>query len=199
VQPRYGHAEVFAAATWLDEPGYPTSGGAYRLGLTTFHDFDQTAQSFRRVDADLTQYVPVFHHNWILAVRGRLALSQTREGDQVPFYLMPSLGGHTSLRGYDDYRFRDRNAALLSAEYRWPVFRMLDASLFVDAGSVSPTVRGLKRARRARDLGVGLTFHTPAKSVAGIEFAKGREGSRVFLSLTKSLGHSNSPLAPYVP
>ena len=132
-------------------PGYPTSGGVYRVGLTTFHDLDGSGQSFRRVDADATQYVPLFHRNWIVAVRGRVALSQTGAGNEMPFYLMPTLGGGNTLRGYNDYRFRDRNAALVSAEYRWPVFRMMDAALFADAGSVAPTARGLwQRATGAR-------------------------------------------------
>jgi outer membrane protein assembly factor BamA len=199
IQPRYGHADVFVEADSRDVPGYPTSGGVYRLGLTTFHDLDGSGQSFRRVDADATQYVPLFHRNWIVAVRGRVALSQTGAGNEVPFYLMPTLGGRHTLRGYNNYRFRDRNAAFVSAEYRWPVFRMMDAALFADAGTVAPTAGGLLRQRLEHDYGFGLRFHTATRSVAGIDVAKSREGTRVSLSFTSSFGGSSSNVIPYVP
>ncbi len=97
---------------------------------------------------------------------------------------MPTLGGGNTLRGYDDYRFRDRNAAFVSAEYRWPVFRMMDAALFADAGSVASTASGLWQERLEHDYGFGFRFHTATRSVARIDVAKGREGSRVSFSLT---------------
>jgi outer membrane protein assembly factor BamA len=199
VQPRYRHADVFVEADTRDVPGYTKSGGAYRLGVTTFHDLDQSGQSFRRVDAGATQYVPLIRRNWIMAVRGQIALSQTGAGNEVPFYMMPTLGGKTTLRGFQDYRFRDRNAASVGAEYRLPVSRMVDAAVFVDAGSVAATARGLRQGRLEHDYGIGLRLHTATKSIARIDVAKGREGTRVLLSLTKSLGGSRNSVAPYTP
>jgi outer membrane protein assembly factor BamA len=180
-------------------PAYPTSGGFYRLGLTNFHDLDGSAQSFRRVDADATQYVPLFHRNGIVGLRGRLALSQTGAGHEVPFYLLPTLGGDHTLRGYSNYRFRDRDAALVSAEYRWPLFSVMDAALFADAGSVAPDVRALSRQRVEHDYGFGLRLHAERKSVASIDVSKGREGTRVSLSLGLSFGGSSTNEVPYVP
>ena len=199
IQPRYEHADVFVEADSRDVPGYPTSGGVYRLGLAAFHDLDGSGQSFRRVDADATQYVPLFHRNWIVVLCGRVALSQTGAGNEVPFYLLPTLGGQNTLRGYRDYRFRDREAALVSAEYRWPVFRMTDAALFADAGSVAATAHGLLRERLDRDYGFGVRLHSETKSFASIDVAKGREGKRVSLSLTASFGGSSHDVIPYVP
>jgi outer membrane protein assembly factor BamA len=185
VQPRYGHADVFVQADTRNVPGYARSGGVYRLGLTAFHDVDGSGQSFRRVDADATQYAPLLRRNWILAVRGHVALSQTGAGNIVPFY--------------NDYRFRDRSAASVGAEYRLPVFRMIDAALFADAGSVAPTARGLWQGRLEHDYGVGLRLHTTTKSIARLDVARGREGMRVSASLTKSLGGSRNNVIPYTP
>jgi outer membrane protein assembly factor BamA len=199
VQPRYTHADVFVEADTRDAPGYPTSGGVYRLGLATFHDLDASGQSFQRVDADATQYVPLFHRNWVVALRGRVTMSQTGAGNQVPFYLLPTLGGDHTLRGYANYRFRDRDAALVSAEYRWPVFRMMDAALFADAGTVAPTAGGLLRERVARDYGFGLRLHSEGKSFASIDVANGAEGKRISLSLGASFGGSTNNVIPYVP
>jgi outer membrane protein assembly factor BamA len=199
VQPRYARADAFVGADTRDVPGRPTRGGAYRLGLAAFRDLDGSGQSFRRVDADATQYVPLFGRKWIVGVRARVALSQTSGGDEVPFYLMPTLGGRSTLRGFDDYRFRDRNAAFVSAESRWPVFGMMDAALFVDAGRVAPTASGLWRGRLEHDYGFGLRFHTTTRSIARIDVAKSREGTRVSLSVMAPLGRSSRNVMPYVP
>jgi hypothetical protein len=77
IQPRYEHADVFVEVDSRDAPGYPASGGVYRLGLATFDDLNGSGQSFQRFDADATQYVPLFHRNWLVAVRGRVALSRS--------------------------------------------------------------------------------------------------------------------------
>ena len=198
IQPRYEHADVFVEADSRNVPGYPTSGGLYRLGLATYQDVDGSGKSFRRVDADATHFVPLFHRNWTIALRGRVALTETGAGNEVPFYLLPTLGGQNTLRGYLDYRFRDRNAALMSAEYRWPVFRMMDAALFADAGRGAVTAHGLLRERLDHNYGFGLRLHSETRWIGRIDVAKGREGMRVSLSLTARFGGSTDVI-PYVP
>jgi outer membrane protein assembly factor BamA len=199
MQPRYRHADVFVEADTRDVRGYTRTGGLFRLGLINFQDLSASRQSFRRMDADATQYVPLLRRNWILAVRGHVALSRTGAGNGVPFYMMPTLGGRTTLRGYNDYRFRDRNAAAFAAEYRLPMFRMVDAALFAEAGNVAPTARGLWRERLNHDYGVGLRVHSSTKIFARVDVAKGQEGMRVSAGLSASLGTSRRSVIPYVP
>jgi outer membrane protein assembly factor BamA len=197
-QSRFAHSDAFVETDRRDVPGYPTRGGIYRLGLASFQDLDGSGHSFRRFDIDAAQYVPLFHQNWIVAIRSRVTLSQTAAGNDVPFYLLPTLGGGTTLRGYSDYRFRDRDAALVSAEYRWPVFGMMDAALFVDAGSVAATAADLWQARLHRDYGFGVRLHSATKSIARIDVAKGQEGIRLAVSLSAPFGASRN-VTPYVP
>src|SRR5262249_40324620 len=110
------------------------------------------------------------------------------------------LGGANTLRGFADYRFRDRNAADFSVEYRWPlVFRALDGAVFMDAGTVASTAAGLWRGSFERDYGFGLRFHTASRSIARIDIAKGREGVRLIASLSAPLGASRHTVVPYVP
>lgn len=197
--PRYGHADIFIEADRRDVPGYPTSGGVYRLGAASFRDLQGSGQSVRRLDMDAAQYVPVFHRNWVIALRSRVTLSQTPAGNVVPFYLLPTLGGESTLRGYSDYRFRDRNAALFSAEYRWPVFRMLDGALFVDGGTVAASPSDLWRTQLHRDYGFGLRLHSDTRSIARIDVARGTEGVRITASLHAPLGANHRSVAPFVP
>ena len=55
----------------------------------------------------------------------------------MPFYLMPTLGGNDTLRGFREYRFRGPHAILAQAEYRWEIWSGLDGALFYDAGKVA--------------------------------------------------------------
>src|SRR5205823_3367225 len=99
-QPPFIHADVAIAADTRDVPGYPSTGGRYSVAASTYHDEDSGHYSFQRVEADAVHYFPVFNKSWVLALRGRVALSHTGDSEEVPFYLLPALGGSNSLRGF---------------------------------------------------------------------------------------------------
>jgi len=86
-------------------------------------------------------------------------LSHTGSDQAVPFYLLPSLGGHNTLRGYAEYRFHDGHLMVVTAESRWAVFPHLDGAIFFDAGSVASRVRDLDFERTvARSEGWRFVF-----------------------------------------
>ena len=94
--------------------------------------------------------------------------------------LLSSLGGSDTLRGYGSWRFRDRHAALTTAEVRWiPNRNSVDVALFYDAGMVAPEFGDLSFRRFTSDVGVGVRFHGPRSTPMRIEVAKGREGVRI--------------------
>jgi outer membrane protein assembly factor BamA len=198
-QPGFLHADVSLDVNTLDTPGYPTSGGYYRLSAATFRDRDYSRYSFRRVEADVEQYIPLVHKNWILALRGRAALSKTDAGQEVPFYLLPALGGPTTLRGFLDYRFRDRDLLLLNAEYRWPIFRAMDGALFYDAGTVAATPGALSARRLKTDYGMGVRLHSSTRTVVRLDVARSREGMRALFTFSAPFGDSRRTVVPYVP
>ncbi len=198
-QPGFLHADVSLDVDTRDVPGYPTSGGRYRLSMASFHDRDYSQYSFRRMEADAAQYIPLLHRSWVLALRGRMALSQTAAGQEVPFYLLPTLGGPTTLRGFSNYRFRDRDLLLVSAEYRWPIFRAMDGALFYDAGTVAASADALSMRHPHTDYGVGFRFHTATRMMARVDLARSREGNRVAFTFTAPLGVPNRAVVPYVP
>ena len=94
----------------------------------------------------LQQFFPIFDKKRVFAVQGRAAVGRSRRGrrPEVPFYFKPTLGGSTSHRGYNDYRFRDDAVIYFNAEYRWEAFSGLDMALFDDWGTVAPNIDGLK-------------------------------------------------------
>jgi hemolysin activation/secretion protein len=97
----------------------------------------------------------------------------------VPFFLMPTLGGGDYLRGYSSYRFRDRNALLLQAEYRWAVHPMLDVAGLYEAGTVSPTVHGLRIKDMAQSVGGGIRVHSKTSGLLRVDLARGRDGLKL--------------------
>ena len=98
-------------------------------------------------------------------------------GREVPVYLMPSLGGADTLRGYSNYRFHDRQLLLASAESRWPIFAHLDAAVFVDTGTVAARAGDLGFDKTAT--GFGLRVHSHRSTLARVDVAHNAEGWHV--------------------
>lgn len=195
-QTGYLHADVAIDADTRDLPGYPSRGGRYRLSMAAFHDQDLGQFSFRRIDAEAAQYLPI--GGSVLSLRGWLGVSQTGAGQDVPFYMMPTLGGSQTLRGYATDRFRDRDALLVQAEYRFPVARRIDVAAFYDGGAVAPSAGELTR-HLSGDYGVGLRLHSAAHLFARLDVARGSEGLHAMLSFTAPLSLRKRTIAPYVP
>jgi hypothetical protein len=198
-QPGFLHGDVSVDVDTQDVPGYPTSGGRYRLSYASFHDQNSSQYSFRRLDADAAQYIPLLHKSWVLALRGRAVLTQTSAGQDVPFYLLPTLGGTNTLRGFLDYRFRDRDLLLFNAEYRWPFFRAMDGALFYDTGTAASSAQALSMRRAHSDYGAGIRLHSTKRSLLRIDVARSVEGNRVFFSFTAPLGAPSRTVVPYAP
>jgi outer membrane protein assembly factor BamA len=179
--PKYIHTNGTAAIDWRTSPEYSRTGGYYGVTLHDYSDLDDTF-SFRRLDGELIQHLPILRQTWVLSFRGRM---QTTIGDDdiVPYYALPYLGSGSTLRGYRTGRFRDRHALLTSAEFRWiPNLLALDMALFFDAGKVASRREDLDFNDLKTDWGIGARFHGPAATPIRIEMAKGSEGWRLVFS-----------------
>lgn len=161
------------------EPLNARRGGWYRFDLSQFDDRNAGAWSFRRADLDLRQYLGFFADRRVLALRGFVSSSDAATGSSgVPFYLMPTLGGNDTLRGFRNYRFRGPHAVLLQAEYRWELWSGLDAALFYDAGKVAMQRSDLNLKRLQDDYGFGFRFNTARGVVMRVDAAFGSQDGR---------------------
>jgi len=136
-------------------------GVEYIFIYHAYQDLQEHRYSFRRFDMDLRNKFPIGASNEI-RVRGRLSLSETRAGQRVPFYLMETLGGSNirgddTLRGFRDYRFRDRDYALLQTEY---LRRLGDTPIhfiaFYDTGKVASSISSFGNGRLRHTYGLGI-------------------------------------------
>jgi hypothetical protein len=163
------------------QPKNARRGGWYRVELSRYHDRDG-AFDFTRIDGDVRQYLSAFSERRVLALRLFASTSNADAGSRVPFYLMPSLGGHDSLRGFRDYRFRGPHALLAQAEYRYEIWSGFDAALFYDAGKVTERRADLDFTELARDYGIGFRFNTDNGVIMRVDAGFGsREGKHLFI------------------
>jgi hypothetical protein len=180
-EPRYVQLFGTLAADWRTSPGYTRRGGYYAVTTNFFLDgADQ--YSFRRMDYDAIQHVPLGRDAWVLSLRGRIETTYTGDNEVVPYFMMPSLGGGSDLRGFSSWRFRDLNSLLLQAEWRVLVNAFFDTALFFDAGKVTTRRADLDLHGLKNDYGIGIRFHGPAATPLRIDIAKGNEGYHLVFS-----------------
>ena len=176
--PAYLHTTASAAIDWRPSPGYARRGGLYEVRYHNYADRDD-AYSFDRVDAEIVQHVPILRENWVLSLHGQVQTTLD-DNDAVPYFLLPSLGSGSTLRGFHSWRFRDRHSLLVSAEWRWFPNRLgFDMALFYDAGKVTSRRTDLDFDGLKSDVGIGARFHGPAATLFRVELARGREGMRL--------------------
>lgn len=176
--PDYLHSTVSAGIDTRLSPEYARRGSLLEIAYHDYND-DQSTYSFRRMDVEAIHHVPIVRENWVLSLRGRMQ-STLGDTDVVPYFLLPSLGSGSTLRGYSSWRFRDRHSVLAQAEWRWTASRMaLDAALFFDAGTVADRRDALRLADMKTDVGFGVRFHSPVATPLRIEIARGSEGFKL--------------------
>src|SRR5262249_26677991 len=141
-----------------DYAEHATRGGLYQARWSVYADRGDGTSSFQRLETIVNHYKSLSGANWVLALRADVVLSRAVDGDVVPFYLMPNLGGRND-RGYRDFRFHDRNMQTYSVESRWALYDHLDTVLFVDAGNVAPSPRTLWRTALKPSYGAGVRLH----------------------------------------
>jgi len=183
-EPRYLHTRASAAIDSRTGPGYSRSGTLLGGTLHAYHQRDDGPYSFQRFDGVAEQYVPVLHGNWVLYLGLRASTTSVGPGETVPFFLMPDLGGGSDLRGYSNYRFRDRHSILITAEYRWYAQEYVDGAIFYDAGKAVPDRGDLDFSGLKGSIGAGVRFHTPLSTVLRFEVARGREGLRLIVAFS---------------
>jgi surface antigen Omp85-like protein len=173
--PTYVHSQGTIGFDWRTSPGYSRRGGFYRITAHDYKDNDK-AFGFRQMEYEAIQHIPVLREAWVFSFRARAVTSDDKGSQQVPFFMLPYLGGSSTLRGYTSLRFRDRNSLILQAEWRIMASRYLDSAVFYDAGKVTSRRSDLDFDGLKHDYGFGLRFHGPSYTPLRVELARGSDG-----------------------
>jgi hypothetical protein len=175
IKTTYLHSQATVGIDWCTSPGYSRRGGFYGVTLHDYTDRDR-AFGFQQVDYEAIQHFPILREAWVISLHGRVQTAIPKSGQQIPFFMLPSVGGGSSLRGYTSWRFRDQNSLLTQAEWRIMVNRFLDTAVFYDAGKVTSRRSDLDFNGLKSDFGFGVRFHGPAVTPLRVEVAKSPEG-----------------------
>jgi hypothetical protein len=173
-QPNFLHSELSVTANTLDSRSHPTDGGLYRAAMSSFRDQAAGTYNFDQYEAEAIQMVPLGDRRLVLGLHAWTVYSDVRDGHAVPFYLMPVVGGHNTIRSYDDYQFHDLNTVVATAEVRLAMLAHLDAAVFYDAGSVAARYGDLTFDKTA--VGAGLRLHMRRATFARMDVAHGAQG-----------------------
>jgi hypothetical protein len=159
-QPDYLYADAFATIDYRDERGNARDGGYYSVALKKYSDRTLDRYSFTSVDMLFQQFVPIFDKKRVFAFQTGIITTSSADGQEVPFFMRPTVGGSRTLRSVSEYRFRDTNALWINAEYRWEAFGLLDMALFTDFGHVAAKPSDLSLSDLKHGYGIGFRLKT---------------------------------------
>jgi hypothetical protein len=203
-QPRFGRYQVFVDITAPAGLG-PTlnQGGRYRVSYSMFDDQQFDRFSFRRLDVEARHRFELFGRYRRLTLHGWASTSYNSIGNDVPFFFQPTLGGigplgsvdedligsdgsTGTLRGFGNFRFRDRNLLLLQAEYRWPLWGPFDVTAFVDAGKVTNRRQELDLSHLKHNYGFSISVMRGTGTLVRMDLGfGGGEGRQLFFTLDR--------------
>jgi hypothetical protein len=174
----YLHSTATVGIDSRASAGYARRGGFYAVTVHDYSDRDG-GHGFTQTDYEALHHVPLLRETWVLSFRGAVTTTGTKDGEEIPFFMLPALGGGSSLRAYSSWRFRDRSSLELQAEWRVIVNRFLDTAVFFDAGKVTAHTRDLNLDGLRTDYGFGFRFHGPLSTPLRVDLAKGGEGFHI--------------------
>ena len=179
----YLHTQATVGLDWRPAAAYARRGGYYAITGHEYRDRDDRS-GFTELDYEAVQHVPLLREAWVLSLHGRIQTTQAKDGQQVPFFMLPHLGGGHTLRGFESWRYRDSDSLLLQAEWRITANRFVDTAVFYDAGKMAARFADLDLNDLQHDYGFGVRFHGPISTPLRIEVARSHEGLRLVFATT---------------
>jgi outer membrane protein assembly factor BamA len=170
---------AFVDFDYRDSKTGPRSGGVLGMRYREYWDVDRKAFAYRQTEYEFQQYFPYYNKGRVVAIRSAVTLTFPKEGNEVPIYLQPVLGGNDDLRGFGGYRFRDNHSVYVGVEHRWHASSNLEMSAFLDAGKVVPLKSDVDVTRMNYSGGIGFRVRVRSAIVSRTDFAVSREGFRM--------------------
>jgi hypothetical protein len=145
----------------------PTRGSFMEINTVYQHKDLGSTYSFGKIELDARNYFDLRgNENSVLAVQIR---SVNAFGD-VPFDLMPFLGGGVIMRGIYQGRYRDKNSTAAQAEFRQHIFWRIGAVAFFAAGTVGESAAQVFNSDWRYTGGGGIRFNIGRDEKTNIRF-----------------------------
>lgn len=151
-----------------DNPLNPTKGSYLEASCVDYKNIISNQNMFTSITLDARKYQTFFKK---LIWNGNAYFSYNK--GEVPYKMLPEIGGARFLRGYYRGRFRDNNMFVLQQEFRMPIYKIFGVALFGGVGSVSKTLSQFKTNEIHYDYGVGLRIRVNKKENTNIRIDYG--------------------------
>ncbi len=177
----------FARIDTRPERSYYNQGLLLQADYLKYDEADDNPFSFERIDVVASAWIPILRSNWIIHPIGYFSTTETDDGNDVPHYLLPSIGGGYRVRGYLDDRFQDRHMMGLTLEYIWTPSHFVDMAIFYDIGRVASKRSDLDFEDLKDSYGIGMRIHARQTAVFRFDTAFSDENKPRFIV---SFGHT---------
>lgn len=151
-----------------DNPLNPTKGSYLEASYVDYKNIIYNKSKFTSLTIDARKYFTFFNK---LVWNGNAYFSHNK--GEVPYRMLPEIGGARFLRGYYRGRFRDNNMALLQHEFRMPVYKMFGVAMFGGIGSVAKSLSQFKTNEINYNYGLGLRIRVNKKENTNIRIDYG--------------------------
>ena len=185
-QPDFFRVAVTGALDLRDRPDNPHNGTYLGFSLARYDDRDGGLFNFSNYAADARQYVSLGSPARVIALRFLTSMDDPGRSSRIPFYYQQTLGGSDTMRGFREYRFRDRRLLYMSGEYRWEAVTGLEFVFFYDTGKVFSDRSDFDFTGLRPSYGYGVRIKTPDSVVMRIDVGRSREGTRLYFKFGPS-------------
>jgi len=167
---------------FVDVPGSPTRGNRTRLRFAHRQSVDDDEFSHVQVGIHTEQFMELFYRRTVSLQLGADWRFDPYDND-IPFYHLASLGGTQILRGFKRGRFRDNGVGYAVGTYKFPVWELIEGTLFYESGRAFHQVSDLSLSDWESSYGGGMRLWVPDGVVFEMLVAKSSEKTRLLFSL----------------
>lgn len=158
-------------------------GANAHWGASYQHGAEGARLRYFRYEIQLEGRMPVREGHSAIVGQASIELNRERGGSPpLPFYLLPHIGGSSTLRGFALDRFYGRNIMLMALEYRYRLHPNIQALLFFDEGQIFNRTSELSWLNWHRNYGLGFKLLAGASTYVRVEYGRSKEGFQFHLS-----------------
>lgn len=115
-----------------DTQFYPHKGLFFSVTCSDYEPLNRHYARFAAIHTDLRHFCGIYR-DLLFAWQ---CITQWTIGNNIPYSLLPTLGGEDVLRGLPANMFRDQSLWALQGELRFPIYRLLRGTAFASIGDV---------------------------------------------------------------
>ena len=179
----YAEISAGALATYdgRDNQFYPQSGIFAKSTLNFATSVVGETYKSATITLDFRQYIPLLrNHVFAWQIYSTGVFSST----DIPFQLLPTLGGRDMMRGFRQGMYRENLLMSLQTEYRMPIYKRLKAAVFCTTGDVVNT-NNFQINKLKVSYGAGLRYRlNDARVHLRVDLAKNNYGEKLQFYIT---------------